>query len=311
MAPQLPPQAPSSTRNRSFDESENNDNHQRTTSSRTSKKHGNNGQKGNRARSSSDGVRVMNQRLQQQQQQQQWAYGYPPAGYQQQGPPPSQFNFPPTNESNNRKKSSKAPRHHQSNSFDMSNPAHPLNGSNGSPTAGYGSTSPSVGSGRFMPTGSQSMRNVTSGGVPRPPNPAPQPREFSAMNEITSVVGRSPRLGNGFPQGMGAPPSGPNGRPHFHRRTMSDSMAGARGGGNFNAVPMPLPPLPQGIHPSHPYAIQHAQARARADSYGSQHSGGQRHPSPRGVYMGEEPFGSETDQFFCRYAKHLNISLDL
>ena len=148
-----------------------------------------------------------------------------------------------------------------------------------------------------MPTGSQSMRNVTSGGVPRPPNPAPQPREFSAMNEITSVVGRSPRLGNGFPQGMGAPPSGPNGRPHFHRRTMSDSMAGARGGGNFNAVPMPLPPLPQGIHPSHPYAIQHAQARARADSYGSQHSGGQRHPSPRGVYMGEEPFGSETDPF--------------
>ena len=74
---------------------------------------------------------------------------------------------------------------------------------------------------------------------------------------------------------------------------MSDSMAQREG-----AVPMPLPPLPQGIHPSHPYAIQHAQARARADSYGSQNSGGRRtQPSPRGVYMGEEPFGSESDPF--------------
>lgn len=173
--------------------------------------------------------------------------------------------------------------------MNSSNPAHPLNGSNGSPTGGgYGSFN--------MPKGmSQSMRNINSGGVPRPPNPAPQPREFSAMSEITSVMGRSPRLtGNAFP-GMGGPPSGPNGRPHFHRRTMSDSMAG-RGEGNFGGMPMQLPPLPQGIHPSHPYAIQHAQARARADSFGSQHSGS-RHPSPRGVYMGEEPFGSETDPF--------------
>mmetsp|Transcript_21370 Transcript_21370/g.42885 ORF Transcript_21370/g.42885 Transcript_21370/m.42885 type:complete len:807 (+) Transcript_21370:83-2503(+) len=287
LAPPLPPQAPTSTRNRSFEEGENNDNH-RTSSSRTSKKHGH---KSNRARSSSDGVRTMQQRQQQQQQQQQWAYGgYPPAGYQQQGPPPpSQFTFPPTDESNNRKKTSR-----RTNSYDMnSNPAHPLTGSNGSPTGGYGSTSPR---GRFMPHGlSQSMRSINSGGVPRPPNPAPQPREFSAMNEITSVMGRSPRLGNGFPPAMGAPPAGPNGRSHFHRRTMSDSMAG-RGGGN--AVPMPLPPLPQGIHPSHPYAIQHAQARARADSYGSQHSGPRSNgPSPRGVYMGEEPFGSESDPF--------------
>lgn len=115
-------------------------------------------------------------------------------------------------------------------------------------------------------------------------------------------MGRSPRSGgNAFPVGLGPPP-GPNGRPHFHRRTMSDSMAS--GGGRFGGVPMPLPPLPQGIHPAHPYAIQHAQAaRARADSYGSQHSQQQQHhhhihnTSPRGVYMGEEPFGSETDPF--------------
>jgi len=247
---------------------------------------------------------MMQQRYQEhQQQQQQWAqyggYPPPPAGYQQQGtPPPSQFNFPPTIEPNNRKKTPKAPsKHRQSYSFDMnsSNPAHPLNSSSGSPTGGgYGSTSYGPGS-LNMPKGmSQSMRNINSGGVPRPPNPAPQPREFSAMNEITSVMGRSPRLsGNGFP-GMGGPPSGPNGRPHFHRRTMSDSMAGGGGIG----VPMPLPPLPQGIHPSHPYAMQHAQARARADSYGSQHSAGHHNqPSPRGVYMGEEPFGSETDPF--------------
>mmetsp|Transcript_14839 Transcript_14839/g.22939 ORF Transcript_14839/g.22939 Transcript_14839/m.22939 type:complete len:805 (+) Transcript_14839:134-2548(+) len=288
---ELPPQAPSSTRNRSFDEGEtNNDSHRTSSSSsRTSKKNGN-GHK-NRVRSSSDGVRVMNQR----QQQQQWAQygGYPPAGYQQQGPPPpSQFNFPPTNESNRKKTPKGSSRHRQSNSFDMnSNPAHPLTGSNGSPTAAsYGSTSPSR-RGQFIPNGlSQSMRSS-----PRPPNPAPQQREFSAMNEITSVMGRSPRTGNAFPP---PPSSGPNGRLHFHRRTMSDSMAGREG--NFNAVPMPLPPLPQGIHPSHPYAIQHAQARARADSYGSQNSGGRNRPSqpsPRGVYMGEEPFGSETDPF--------------
>lgn len=310
LAPPLPPQAPSSMRNRSFDEGENND-QQRVSSSRSSKKHGHS-HKGNRTRSSSDGVRMMqHQRYQNHQhQQQQWAQygggGYPPAGYhQQQGPPPpSQFNFPPTNESNNRKKTSKSAKHRQSNSFDMNpNPAHPLNGSNGSPTGGYGSTSPSsYGSFNVPPKGtSQSMRNVNNtGGVPRPPNPAPQPREFSAMNEITSVMGRSPRTtGNAFP-GMGGPPSGPNGRPHFHRRTMSDSMAAP--GGRFGGVPMPLPPLPQGIHPSHPYAIQHAQARARADSYGSQHSGGgqihiNQNPSPRGVYMGEEPFGSESDPF--------------
>ena len=277
-APPLPPQAPSSTRNRSFDEGENNE--PRIASSRPASKK-QNGHDNNRARASSDGVRVMNQR-QQQQQQQQWAqYGGgaypPPAGYQQ------QF-FPPESSANGRKKSSsKAPRHHQSNSFDMNSPV-PLNGSNGSPVGGYGSTSPSS-YGRF------SMRNVTSGsgGAPRPPNPAQQPpKEFSPMNEITSVVGRSPRVGNGFPPGMGGLPAGPNGRPHFHRRTMSDSGA---------AMPMPLP---QGMHPSHPYAI--AQARARADSYGSQHSasGGSGHrnqPSPRGVYMGEEPFGSETDPF--------------
>lgn len=281
---ELPPQAPSSTRNRSFDDGENNDN-QRTSSRTTSKKNGNGNSQRNRVRSSSDGARVMNQR---QQQQQQYANGgYPPAGYQQQGPPP-------TNESNRKKTPKGSSSYPRSNSFDMNaaNPAHPLTGTSGSPTAAsYGSTSPSRG--QFMPNGlSNSMRSVGSGssGAPRPPNPAPQQREFSAMNEITSVVGRSPRMGNAFPP---PPSSGPNGRLHFHRRTMSDSMAQREG-----AVPVPLPPLPQGIHPSHPYAIQHAQARARADSYGSQNSGGRRaNPSPRGVYMGEEPFGSESDPF--------------
>mmetsp|Transcript_11920 Transcript_11920/g.24238 ORF Transcript_11920/g.24238 Transcript_11920/m.24238 type:complete len:802 (-) Transcript_11920:433-2838(-) len=230
---------------------------------------------GRRIKSSSDGVRLMRQEYQQQQQQQQQPAPYqffnylpgmapmPPntPGYQPMMPPgmPPSYGVPPEGASSSKKKS-KGRSHRQVHSFDYSS---------------FPAPQPAIDPNR-------PMRPTLSGGA-FPPRP--QPNQFSAINEISSVMGSSSRNLQG-----GRSRSNSAGKPNFHRRTMSDSMANHTRGG-----PVQLPPMPM---PNSPLLGPHG----RNPSFGSA-GGPPPHGSPfipnRGVYMGGE-LGGETDAFLAQ-----------
>jgi len=250
----LPPQAPSSrhARHRSTSadriavgtDNNNGVGSSNTKSSRKSKS----GSKSRRGRSSSDGVRMMEQRYQQQQQQQQYYYG----GYQNQ----NNNNYPmqyPNNQPYSgqpiQQSSRGMPPHSQSergrgSSFDAAN-GYPIDPNMGG-VSGYGS-------------------------IPPPPSrPRSNSKEFSAMNELSSVIGRS---SNNVAQR--SPVSG--GRKGGHRRTMSDSMVGPP----RQQQPLTIPPYQGGVNnnnmvvmpnPNYGGPLNGQDNRIRADSYGSQGS---------------------------------------
>ena len=299
MSGRLPPQAPSSrppshSRHRSNsadralrgDDNNTNNNGSSSKSSRRSK----GSHRKSRGRASSDGVRIMNERYQQQQQQQQQQYYY--GGYQQQQnninnggsgypmqysnqPPqggyvgsPQNYGPPPGYHGGGPPPPPRGIMHSQServrgSSFDASN-GMPYGMDPNNQGGGYGSIQP-------------------------PPRPRTGSKEFNAMNELSSVIGRNNNNGGGGTtssmRGIRNPGSGGGGRPSNHRRTMSDSMVVPR------QQPVNLPPLPEGLYNNHHQQQQQQQVvmpnpnhpmnnstnRMRADSYGSQgsfHSGG-------------------------------------
>jgi len=228
-----------------------------------------------RARSSSDGVRVMNERYQQQQQYQQYYQGGGGGGYQQnnnypmqypnQPPPPGDYgmNQPPPSRGMNRADSERGPR---GGSFDASNPA---------PFGMDPNSAPSYGS--------------------IPPRPRVSSKEFSAMNELSSIIG--PSGGAGASRGSRSPHAPP--RKGSHRRTMSDSMV---------QRPPPVPPMPP-IYQGNPMVMPNLNhpgyqgSRGRAGSHESQashHSHYSNHGGPNmGVYSGGD-LGGETDAFLAQ-----------
>ncbi|KAL7548130.1 hypothetical protein ACHAWF_011425 [Thalassiosira exigua] len=283
----LPPQAPSSSRSSSGEMNGPNGGSGSASKSRRPKGSSSRSSGGRRVRSSSDGVRVMNQQYQQYQQHggpppPGYGYGYPPPpgpGGPPGGPPgpPPQGNGmyvypvqnagpggpppPPPMYSGTPPRSDRG----RGGSFDANGPGGPF----GAPVQNYGSIPP-----------------------PGPPRSGNRSRtgskEFSAMGELTSVMGM-----RGAPS-PGAP--SPN-RPRMHRRTMSDSMAMAR-------QPVPLPTVFQGSPFQAPPPSRH-----RADSYGSQHSyhsalGAPIPPPPPDmkVYQGTgEDLGGEHEAFLSAH----------
>jgi len=191
---------------------------------------------------------MMEQRYQQQQQQQQYYYG----GYQNQ----NNNNYPmqyPNNQPYSgqpiQQSSRGMPPHSQSergrgSSFDAAN-GYPIDPNMGG-VSGYGS-------------------------IPPPPSrPRSNSKEFSAMNELSSVIGRS---SNNVAQR--SPVSG--GRKGGHRRTMSDSMVGPP----RQQQPLTIPPYQGGVNnnnmvvmpnPNYGGPLNGQDNRIRADSYGSQGS---------------------------------------
>eukprot|EP00578_Thalassiosira_sp_NH16_P001931 CAMPEP_0181140830 /NCGR_PEP_ID=MMETSP1071-20121207/35507_1 /TAXON_ID=35127 /ORGANISM="Thalassiosira sp., Strain NH16" /LENGTH=785 /DNA_ID=CAMNT_0023227795 /DNA_START=193 /DNA_END=2550 /DNA_ORIENTATION=+ len=266
----LPPQAPSSRhRVGSNDVDADNPNRPREHhGSRRSKKNG-----GRRVRSSSDGVRQMNERYQQQQQQQQQQY-YSNYGYQQQqsgnnypmqysNQPPSGYGGPPPGPP-----PPGPPRGHRTGSFDANSGGAPFGmDPNGAPN--YGSI---------------------------PPRPRTGSKEFNAMGELSSVIGRSPAGGGNV---RGSSPR--NARRGNHRRTMSDSMAMP------HQQPVQMPPLPEGPYGNNPVVMpnpNYPTGRGRADSFGSQGSYHSHHapPMPMGAYPGGgEEFAGEMDAILARH----------
>eukprot|EP00585_Thalassiosira_rotula_P008777 CAMPEP_0196138668 /NCGR_PEP_ID=MMETSP0910-20130528/6224_1 /TAXON_ID=49265 /ORGANISM="Thalassiosira rotula, Strain GSO102" /LENGTH=764 /DNA_ID=CAMNT_0041399295 /DNA_START=234 /DNA_END=2528 /DNA_ORIENTATION=+ len=206
-----------------------------------------------RTRSSSDGVRMMNERYEQQQQSQQYLYGGGGGGNQ------------------------------QNNNYTMQYPNQPP-----PPPGGYGMNQPPTPPGRGLskePFGMDPNSAPNYGSIPpRPRTGSRDSKEggFSAMNELTSVIGRSPAAERS--RGMRTGNSKPK-----HKRSMSDSMT------QRLMNPPPLPPIYQGnqlVMPNPEFAG--GDPRARAESGGSHHSN-QFNPN-LGVYSGGEP-GGETEAF--------------
>ena len=286
MSGRLPPQAPSSrppsnSRSRSSSADRvaaavGGGDSGKSSSSRKSKS-SSSGHRSRRGRSSSDGVRMLNERYQKQQQQQQYYYG----GYQNSpnNNYPMQYpnNNPPPPYNGGGQSHQHHPRmplkHAQSerirgSSFDASNPW----GDN----SGYGS-------------------------IPPPPPPPTRSRsgskEFSAMNEISSVIGRNTNYSQRSPRA-----SAGGGRPS-HRRSMSDPVNIAR-----NSNSPTLPPMPgynnnhhqQGniVMPNPNYNSRDSSggsgSRMRSDSYGSQ---GSYHSQNNNGPPGQ----SEMDAILARY----------
>ena len=325
MSGRLPPQAPSSRppshsrhRSNSADRAlrgDDNNTHNNGSSSKSSRRSKGSHRK-SRGRASSDGVRMMNERYQQQQQQQQHQYYYggyqqqnninsgsgypmqysnqPPQGYvgspQHYGPPPGYHGGgPPPPRGIMHSKSERV----RGSSFDASN-GMPYGMDPNNQGGGYGSIQP-------------------------PPRPRTGSKEFNAMNELSSVIGRNNNNGGGTTssmRGIRNPTGGGGGRPSNHRRTMSDSMVVPR------QQPVNLPPLPEGLYNNHHHHHHHHQQqqqqvvmpnpnhpmnnstnRMRADSYGSQGS----------FHSGGPPGMSEMDAILARHnaaaANHNNNNL--
>mgnify|MGYP000207817933 CR=1 FL=1 len=128
---------------------------------------------------------------------------------------------------------------------------------------------------RFADPNSNSNNHSNYGSIPPPPLPSNRPRtsskEFSKMDEISSVIGG----GGGSMRGLrsGPPVSPVGGRPMHHRRTMSDSRL----------LPH-MPPIYQGNPLVMPNPNYNQPLRHRADSYGSQGSQHSYHSGSGGGY---------------------------
>ena len=156
---------------------------------------------------------------------------------------------------------------------------------------------------RSAPFGMDPAMMGNYGAIPPPPSrPRTSSKEFSAMNELSSVIGgsqRGPGLSSsqrGSSRGLGASP-----KSNRHRRTMSDSGAMGRGMAGGAA---PMPTLYQGMVMPNP-DYQPNSSRMRADSYGSQ---GSYHshsmpvgagPNGIGVYMGNTGGSGEMEAFLA------------
>jgi len=189
-----------------------------------------------RARSSSDGVRVMNQRYHHQQQGQNHHYLGQGGGYGQISNYPMQQSnkpLPPGPGGYTFQPPLPSPRSHtRHTSFD------------GSKLAPFGMDS-------------DSPPNYNYGSIP--PRPRTRSKEFSAMNELSSVVGHTGG-GSGSSRTLQNPRSG--GMRRGHRRVASDSMVAQQ--------QVSMPALFQGNRPPHDTNYQGGLPIVRASSGGAQ-----------------------------------------
>jgi len=184
-----------------------------------------------------------------------------------------------------KKQKKRSKSHRQGQSFDVN----PTTGTpaNIVPNAGYGSFNNAN-----LPS---NVSNIS--------RPRSNSREFSAMNELSSVMGASNRSLRGR-NNLNLPPiniiggGGPGGRPNFHRRTMSDSVAarghgGSFGGGGFvgGGMPPPMPNQPMPLPPG--FDQQFLQRHGSFSSHHSVHSSGMN----KGVYLGGGDVNNETEAF--------------